>query len=148
MKIFISLSLLILMSSYSFAYAYDESLMINVKKVSKLLKRAEPNGQTPDGANCSVELRRIEDGYYTLYVETKDDALFTGLDIEAYGPIKSHWTKRSFSLCQSGPDGSQHLEMKEDFSTKKLIIFSEDETNGIISNLQREIHCALPLKVN
>lgn len=140
MKFLLLLTLSILINSPLFAY--DESLMINVKKVSKLLERAESNGVTPDGSKCYVELRRIEDGYYTLYSELKKEYTFVGLDIEAYGKIISSWTKRSFSLHQGGADGSQNLFMKEEFATKKLLVKSKEEFNGS----GKEILCYLPLK--
>lgn len=140
MKILTALSLLILLNSSSFAY--DRKLIINVKKVGNLLSRAESFGSTPDGAKCYVEVRRIEDGFYTLYTETESESIFIGLDIEAYGKIKSKWTKRSFSLQQKGLDGSQQLLMKEEFSTRRLSINAVD----ILKGNRRQIQCILPLK--
>jgi hypothetical protein len=131
---------LILFSQISFAY--DPSLMINVQKVSAMLNRAEHRGVTSSGTTCYVELRRIEDGYYTLYTASENDQLFIGLDIEAYGKIHSSWTKRSFHLTQIGKEGSQELRMKEDFSTKRLSVFSDVSENGKSSDMQ----CYLPLK--
>lgn len=141
MKLLITLFLIIFSQ---LTFAYDPSLMINVKKVSALLARAENRGVTPAGSVCYVEVRRIEDGYYTLYTTSVADQeeIMIGLDIEAYGKIVSSWTKRSFTLHQRGFDGAQALLMKEEFSTKKLSVFSRVSEHGKVI----ETKCYLPLK--
>lgn len=122
--------------------AYDPSLAINVQKVSSLLSRAENRGINPAGIACYVELRRIEDGFYTVYTASENDQLFIGLDIEAYGKIQSHWTKRSFTLLQRGFEGIQELKIKEEFSTRHLSVHSRESVNGKLL----ETICYLPLK--
>lgn len=139
MKILLSLSFLIVMSSS--AFAYDPSLLINVKKVTNLLSRAKLLGKTADGTKCEAEIRRIEDGYYTLLIQSEGESIFIGLDLDLYGKPASSWTKRTFTLRQSSEEGSQFLFMKEDFASKKLSIFAEDEFTGV----KRSIHCLLPL---
>jgi len=123
-------------------FAYDPTLAINVQKVSSLLSRAEKRGINPAGIACYVELRRIEDGYYTLYTASENDQLFIGLDIEAYGKIQSKWTKRSFTLLQRGFEGVQELNIREEFSTRHLAVHSKESVNGQSS----ETICYLPLK--
>lgn len=54
----------------AFAFA-DNSLSINVKKVTELLERAENRGVTPGGAVCYVELRPSEDGKHSLYTASE-----------------------------------------------------------------------------
>jgi hypothetical protein len=141
MKIFITIVITILMTSSSFAY--DESLLINVKQVSRLLNKANLSGKTPGGAPCEVELRRIEDGYYTVYSRTATDEIFIALDLEVYGitPVSS-WTKTSFELEEPGCISAQNLKMRVENATKKLVVDSRDEYEGHV----REIRCYLPLK--
>jgi hypothetical protein len=145
MKTLIFAALFFLMNSYSFAY--DPSLFINVKKVTSLLKRAEPIGISSNGSKCQAEIRRIEDGYYTLLLTYEGDkTIFIGLDLEVYGktPV-SKWTKRSFELHELGADGSQDLVMKEQFSSKKLMIKAHDELKGEFNGERRDVLCYLPI---
>ncbi|MBC7538285.1 MAG: hypothetical protein H7281_05665 [Bacteriovorax sp.] len=141
MKTLISISLLFLMNTL--AFAYDPSLLINVKKVGSLLKRAESTGKTSNGTKCEAEIRRIEDGYYTLLLTLEENTIFIALDLEVYGqrPVSS-WTKTSFVLHEKGDEGSQGLVMIEEFATKKLMIKAYDELNGY----KREVTCFLSLK--
>jgi len=123
-------------------FAYDPTLAVNVEKVSSLLSRAENHGTNPSGIDCYVELRRIEDGFYTLYTASENDQLFIGLDIEAYGKIQSSWTRRSFTLHQRGFEGIQELKIREEFSSRHLAVHSKEYVNGKLA----ETICYLPLK--
>jgi hypothetical protein len=120
--------------------------MINVHKVENLLKRAESVGKTPAGEICQVEIRRIEDGYYTLAGIGEGNEILVGLDIEAYGKIQSQFTKHSVKISQEGMDGSEGLVMKEEYATKHLMVQVEEDEGGCFSSKHQQLTCYLPLK--
>jgi hypothetical protein len=124
-------------------FAYDEKLMVNVEKANALLSRAHDSGFTPGGEACDVELRQIEDGYYTVYLKSGENKeTMVGLDIAPYGRIYSHWTKNSLIIKHEGCFESQTLNMREDYATRKLVVKIKSDLSGKIDN----VSCLLPLK--
>jgi hypothetical protein len=145
MKKLLAISLLILVNSQAFAatISYDDTLLINVTKVSSFLGRAQSLGTTPSGDQCDVDLRQIEDGYYAVYAHSEKEEVLVGLDMEVYGTRpKSSWTKKSFSLNEVGEEGSQTLLIKEEKVVRKMRVTVRD----VLLGNSREVVCLLPLK--